>query len=686
MFVLAVGLAAFWGAALRFLPLSSAPLWAFLGVGAGIWAWKSAPENRVWARQNWRALAVSDAVFLGAWGAFLTLRLLHPEAGDLEKPMDAALLGAAWKADYLPFGNPWFGGAPFVGYYYFGPLLGALLARILATPPHIAYNLVQAAFCAFFLSVLWSVGAALARSKSWGVAVVILVGLSGPLEPLRQRLESGVWWPLDWWKTSRVIPDTINEYPAFTLAIGDAHAHFYALSLAALWLALGWNLFAASTNRRLILGVCGLVLGAWLMTNTWDAPVFTLLLGGVIWSGRRARAATPANTPTPVAPTPVAATPVAATPVAATPVAPTSVAPTPVAATPVFTSAPEVGLAPADARLGAGALGRAALSFVAVVGVALLAAAPYFWRYKAQISGAVFELWTPDLASFALLWGGWGVLGILTLILPAARDEGARLRRLLVGAGLVALVAPFVFYIRGAFGDGPLRHQDTVFKFGLQAWVLLGTGISTELGARLSHAWRARAAQRWAVTALGAAFVPLLLLAPASVFWTRAVAQGTTLAVGQSVSPDAMRFLPQAEQQAIVWLQTNGQAGEIVMEGVKLDQGNLGGDYDAGFARVGAFSGLSSTLGWPDHARVWGADYGAVQERGRRIANLYALGSPLEAARGAADLGARFTFFGRQEGNWAPPPADVARQSGFSVHGFAGADGSRAMVLERIGR
>ena len=243
-----------------------------------------------------------------------------------------------------------------------------------------------------------------------------------------------------------------------------------------------------------------------------------------------------------------------------------------------------------------------------------------------------------------------------------------------------------MFYIRGAFGDSDLRHQDTVFKFGLQAWILLGIGISAELGARLSAAWRARAASRWAVMALVAAFLPLLLLAPASVIWTRALRDGTTVAVGAPVSLDAMRFLPQAEEQAIEWLQANGQVGERVMEGVKLDNGNIVGDYDATYARVGAFSGLSSTLGWPDHARVWGVDYGAVRDRGISIANLYALGLPLEAARGASSLGARYTFFGRNEGSWTPPPDDLARARGFSVHQFQGADGSRAMILERIGR
>ena len=646
MFVILVSLLSFWGASTRFLPLSTAPLLAFALAGAGIWNWKTRPEARLWARENWRGLATSDAVFLLAWAAFLTLRLFHPDAGDLEKPMDAALMSAAWKTDYLPYQNPWFSGELFTNYYYFGPLMGALMARGLATPPHIAYNLVQPAFCAFFLSIVWSVGAALTRSKIGGVVVMILVSLSGPLEPLRQRLEGGVWWPLDWWKTSRIIPNTINEYPAFTLSIGDAHAHFYALSLAALWLALLWQLFFEGAKRSLILGVCGLVLGAWLMTNTWDAPVFGLLLGLTIVATRRAP-------------------------------------------TKSQQELKELGASPGTAFTveGQAALWRGLLVAGAVFSVAVMVALPYLWKYHAQISGAQLDFWLPNLASFALLWGGWGLLAILAFSLPPAPGEGARFGRLLLIAGVVALVAPYVFYIRGAFGDGDLRHQDTVFKFGLQAWVLLGVGISAELSARLSAAFRARQTPlRWAVVAALAVLAPLLALAPATVMWTRTVTQGTTVTLGQAASLDAMRFLPLAEQDALVWLQNNGQVGESAMEGVKIENGSAVGDYDASYARVGAFSGLSSTLGWPDHARVWGADYGAVQARGRAIANLYALGSPLETARGAAQLGARYTLFGRGEGNWTPPSDAEARANGFSVHQFQSADGSRAMIIERIGR
>ena len=631
LFLVLVALAAFWGAALHVVPLKLAPAVAALAALACAAFWRD-QSTRDWARCNIKSLLISDAIFLLSWAAFLWIRLQHPEINDLEKPMDAALLSSAWKADWLPFAHPWWGGASFTNYYYFGPLMGALMGRALNTAPNFAYNLVQPAFCAFFLSTTWALGAALTRSRIWGVITMLLVGLSGPLEPLRQWSAKGWSWPFDWFATSRVIPNTINEYPAFTMAIGDAHAHFYALSFAALWLSLAWSLFApvespeattasASTSpRRAILVVGGLVLGAWLMTNTWDAPIFGLLFGLAIWQTK-----------------------------------------------------PD---SERDAR-------EFPLSLIAPFIIAIVTAALYFLKFKSPVSGAKRDIWMPDLLSFALLWGGWIVLGALAFLLPAnSHGASARFRRLLIGAGLLALVAPFLFYIKGAFGDGELRHQDTVFKFGLQAWILLGVGLSAELGAR----WLALSKTPKLIVALALICVALLLaLAPASTIWARAIAQGSAPVLGHSLN--GMRYLPDADQRAIVWLQRNGRAGEIVMEGVLINpDGSPSGDYDANWGFVGAFSGLSSTLGWPQHVWGWDGNYGEVMARGQKIAALYRLPLALQTASGAAELGARYTFFGRDEGNWQTPDANAARAAGFAVHEFKGADGSRALILERIGR
>lgn len=240
---------------LHIASLQLAPV-LFVGVPIALW-WRFArtTEFQQWKGENRRALWVSDAVFLLAYLAFLWIRLRYPVVSDMEKPMDAALMGSAARAGWLPFSNPWLAGTPFTNYYYFGPLMAGNLARALATPTYLAYNLIQPLFCALFISTLTSLCAALTRSWWRGAWSMAIVALCGHFEPLRQASEGG-FSPLspsliDWWKTSRVIEGTINEYPLFTMVLGDAHAHFYALSLAALFFSLCWALFASSPSTEI---------------------------------------------------------------------------------------------------------------------------------------------------------------------------------------------------------------------------------------------------------------------------------------------------------------------------------------------------------------------------------------------------------------------------------------------------
>ncbi|HVF10919.1 MAG TPA: DUF2298 domain-containing protein, partial [Abditibacteriaceae bacterium] len=366
----------FWGASLHVMPLSLSPIW-LLGLPL-LCAWialrgtEPRREFFTWVKTHYRALLVSDAVMAAAFLFFLWLRMRHPEINEFEKPMDSAIIGALARTQFLPADNPWFSGVPFTNYYYFGHLMGALLTRLLATPLPAAYNLIVATFCALFLTTLWSLAAALTGSLRRGVLAMAMVGLLSHFEPLRRILEAaathrpGGLWPPDataWWSTSRVIENTINEYPLFTMALGDLHAHFFALSLAALYFCLCYALFVPNialeslgsrfppfTQRGLIVFLLGMMLGVFVLTNTWDTPLYGLLgLWCIVWTARKDRR----QLPWAVLPLPLA----------------------------------------------------------------LFVALPYLRLFQAQVKGAHLEIWSPPAASFWLLWGGFLVLWLA--ILPA---------------------------------------------------------------------------------------------------------------------------------------------------------------------------------------------------------------------------------------------------------------------------
>lgn len=132
----------------------------------------------------------------------------------------------------------------------------------------------------------------------------------------------------DFWGPSRVIPYTINEFPYWTFLFADMHPHLIAMPLGMLvaGLALGWLMPAEAeapsadgggegaagqgvdgvdddegavreVGRRAsgadprhsalaklgLLLLLALALGALGPTNTWDLPVYAVLVGGTFW-------------------------------------------------------------------------------------------------------------------------------------------------------------------------------------------------------------------------------------------------------------------------------------------------------------------------------------------------------------------------------------------------------------------
>ncbi len=166
---------------------------------------------------------------------------------------------------YYLDGHPWLGG--------WAAAIGVLILGNLGTVRMIWHGLQrlvapngQIEGVSFFQQMAWAVGG-MAR---------LLAGAHLPYAP-------GDWY----WIPSRVYPgEPITEFPFFTFLYADPHAHLFALPLTLL--ALGWALailFAAwrwvhsddvpwPVRTAAVFFQGGLIIGALRPTNTWDLPTY----------------------------------------------------------------------------------------------------------------------------------------------------------------------------------------------------------------------------------------------------------------------------------------------------------------------------------------------------------------------------------------------------------------------------
>lgn len=97
------------------------------------------------------------------------------------------------------------------------------------------------------------------------------------------------WW---WWHTSRVLVDynfdgslstvqPIDEVPAFSFILMDVHPHVLSLPFIVLALGMAINLvlLKRDPNRYEII-LYGLMVGGLIFLNTWDAPMFLVIIVG----------------------------------------------------------------------------------------------------------------------------------------------------------------------------------------------------------------------------------------------------------------------------------------------------------------------------------------------------------------------------------------------------------------------
>lgn len=647
-------------ASLRILPntrgtiLCAVLLVAVVGGGVG---WLKRKHLRDFVRRRWRLLVLTEILAATLYAAWIGVRMLqpdlwHPFVGG-EKPMDFAYLNAVMKSTWFPPYNPWFSGS-YVNYYYFGFVIVGTLIKLMGTVPAIAYNLaipllfsltgVGAFSVAYNLFGGHRRGALLAGLLALALTILLgnlgvvhlvrdsLITLGGDLFPttipgfaetvalvrglyrviirgdsLPIRIE---WW---YWHPTRIIPAAtgnppmgtggpIEEFPAFTFLYGDLHAHMIAFPLTLLALALGVCWARSRRAGWLSIAIGGLVIGALRPTNTWDyypylaLGLVALALGA--WTGRSGEGRVSRERLRRLLVQAVALT---------------------LLSTVLFL--PYIQNYAGYDRLEMWRGGRTPLGiYLWIHGIMLF---PVVTRLLIEVYRAL------SLHDCAARWGtvtGALVLCILALVL-AVLGFGVALATVPIGAmaallilmprtpasrrllwlmvGLAMSIGLGVEVVRVA---GDVGRQNTVFKFYLQAWILLSIAAAVSLAwvRERTRRWQPRWRRMWWIAAGllmlgGALFLPFGIQARA----VDRMAQQTGLTL------DGMAFVEHAvvhdgplhagreivlagDYRAIRWMQDEIPGSPVVLEGLGWREYLWGN-------RISIYTGLPTVAGWRWH-------------------------------------------------------------------------------------
>ncbi|MCC7370422.1 MAG: glycosyltransferase family 39 protein [Chloroflexi bacterium] len=543
------------------------------------------------------------------------------------------------------------------------------------------------------LEVLWKAGGDGIQS-----GLPLVTGLSRALFGLAAMVTGGNRLSFDFWRSTRFIgpeePGPIHEFPYFTFLYGDLHAHMISMPLQVLVVAVALQavrllrpeiqafpgLPRADTRRAALLGMvrplalvalAGLLIGTLRTTNTWELPTYLAMVGLMAFIAARPGKWTSWLGAAAGAGGALAAAYVLSSILFAPFLARYELFYSGVVKTPTPTR-------PGQFLLINGALlfvvlswvvytlARSALVARAVEGRFLFRAPAPGSQYLATFAPAITLRGEGQVSSAAMavllamlaLWSvGYGTVGLLVLS-GALAGALALYRRT---SREIAFVCGILLAALGAFAfpeilsvKGDVGRMNTVFKFFLQAWILL----SILAGPAAVLVFRALFQLRLApVSALGLAAerephaaapelitpesvrsgaryawltVAVLLAASCAVYPVLATRTKVPNRFEQlPMSLDGMEYMSAAayrdrdkdldlpsDYDAIRWMMAHIEGSPVIVEGIAPL-------YHWG-ARYSIYTGLPAVLGWDWHQKQQRAGYvERVDQRQRDVGRFY---------------------------------------------------------------
>lgn len=635
--ILVICFLANYGLAFFFCKKKKRKLLEFLGISDG----SAVPTKAIWY----------EALFFFVLGTLLYMKCFRPDfSWQTEGGMDFGFMISMYKSDYMPPQDFWYSGTD-LNYYYLGQYFCTYLAKISGVSIQYAYNLALmtvGALCVVlsyalvsriievymkeraeeyrlrgkrtiasipllreiiprFAGILSGCAVTFASTNHYwvyqkiGPALADVLGVDGDhgywiSDPTRY-----IGWQGD------ALDQTIHEFPAYSLVLGDLHAHVINIIFVITLLAILYA-FLLARKERMDKAVAGTIekvsllqeildpniialsffIGIFQMTNFWDFPIYFVVCGAVI----------------------------------------------------LVSNAVCCGFTRKSLLLTAV---HAAEFLVISFGTALL----FIIHFESMASGIGICSHHTELYQMLIVWGVPIAL-ILCYLAGSIREEIQRRKErltetehknvffawlqhlkasdlFLLVMGLCAvglIILPEIIYVKDIYGTVNER-TNTMFKLTYQAFIMFSLCMGAMITRYLLLPKNGR-------NFVGGAVLLLMLWRNLDYFpyaWESWA--GNYKLRDNYVSLDSTKSsdISEADMNAVEWINENLSGRPVIMEAAGHSYRTDGIVYD----RISALTGCPTVIGWRTHEWLWKGDVRAVDDRADDVHEIYTCNDPKRA-------------------------------------------------------
>jgi len=399
---------------------------------------------------------------------------------------------------------------------------------------------------------------------------------------------------------SRVIPDTINEFPYFSFIFGDLHAHVIAIPFVLLAMMLILNFYFEKRVSIPASILLSLSMGSLFVINSWDYPTYTALFAAVLIISSLHYSSLHKG---------IAGISIIFLGLLMF-----------IAFFIDFNPAGVQGIKPVTTR-------TELANFLVIYNLFLFSIFSFLLvnlpelKYKKEVLAvlatiAVVLYFVPNFQTLGV-FVPLAVLLCMNIHSFYKNNDMSRLVvAMLIAVGFGILVFTELFYFDDLFG-GREERMNTVFKYYIQAWLLWSIASAYAFFDLYEKKYRMKKAAMLVFS--------FLIVLNSLYLFTGTYAK--TGGFAQNMSLDGMAFMKKTNfgsYDAVYWLNTNVNGTPVILEspGLSFRETSI----------ISAFTGLPSVIGWVSHELMWRNNWEELSKRMADVDRIYNTADYQEAA------------------------------------------------------